>query len=233
MAAREVRRVLGYVRVSTAEQGVSGLSLEGQRKAIRMEAKRRGWELIDVYADVASARSRNGRIQLGHALEELREGRADALLATKVDRIARSMLDFATIANDADRQGWALVLAESGFDMSTPYGKAMAGMASVFAELEADLISERTRSAMAVAKAKATKAGTPRKPDWSKVTSSGRPIGRPRLIDANLTRRIKRLRQTGQSFEAIAATLTAEGLPTPTGGPVWRWQTVALVARRG
>jgi DNA invertase Pin-like site-specific DNA recombinase len=222
MTSKEVRNVLGYVRVSTSGQGDSGLGLEAQRAAIEAECERRGWQLLTVYTDVASGKT-NGRRELQAALAELAAHRADALVATKVDRIARSMFGFANIAQDAHRQNWALVLVQGGFDMSTPYGKAMAGMSSVFAELEGDMISERTREAMAIAKARQKAHG----PKPGKML-----IGRPKLIAESLEDRIVHLRASGNTYEAIAAKLTAERVPTPTGRDIWSWTTVSRVVNR-
>lgn len=212
-------RVIGYCRVSTTDQGVSGLGLEAQRAAIEAECRRRGWNLVAVHTDVTSGKSLNGRYELAAALAALAAGKADALVAAKVDRIARSTFDFAKIAKDAGRQGWALVLLEGDFDMSTISGKAMAGMMAVFAEMERDIIAERTRNAMAVVKARG-------------ITKSGKPVGRPRTIAPEVEKRIVGRRRAGKSFQVIAAELDRAGIPTPTGQGGWSWATVSRVVRR-
>ena len=219
MTKDQIKRVLAYVRVSTGEQGDSGLGLEAQREAIGAECQRRGWELVEIYQDVASGKSLNGRGELARALADLAAGRADALLVTKLDRLSRSLLDFAGMVDRAKRQGWALVVVGGDFDMSTPNGRLMANMLATFAEYEREIISERTKEAMAIAKAQGPKPGK-------------KPIGRAKVIGPALEARIVRMRKRGMSFEAIAAKLTADGVPTPSGGPAWSWRTVATVTKR-
>src|SRR3712207_1768458 len=85
---------LAYVRVSTEEQVSEGASLAGQRQALTVEANRRGWDVEVVADEGLSARSLN-RPGLQHALERLDEGSADALLAVRLDRVSRSVADFA------------------------------------------------------------------------------------------------------------------------------------------
>jgi len=215
----EIKRVLAYVRVSTDVQEESGAGLEAQREEVAAECRRRGWELVEVYQDVASGKTLNGRHELRRALDDLAAGRADGLLVTKLDRLSRSLLDFAGLVDRAKRQGWALVVLAGDFDMSTPAGRAMANMLAVFAEYEREMISQRTKEAMAVVKARGPKPGK-------------KPVGRAKSISPALEARIVRMRKRGWSYQRIAAKLTADGVPTPTGGDAWSFTTVALVCRR-
>ena len=137
----------------------------------------------------------------------------------KLDRLSRSLLDFAGLVDLAKRQGWALIVLAGDFDMSTPAGRAMANMLAVFAEYEREMISQRTREALAVVKARGPREGK-------------KAIGRAKAISPQLEARIVRMRRRGMAFEAIAAKLTADGVPTPAGGAAWSWRTVATVARR-
>ena len=214
MTKDQIKRVLAYVRVSTSEQGDSGLGLEAQREAIGAECGRRGWELVEIHQDVASGKSLNGRAELARALADLAAGRADALLVTKLDRLSRSLLDFAGMVDRAKREGWALVVVGGDFDMSTPNGRLMANMLATFAEYEREIISQRTKDALAVAKAK------------------GRKLGRKSKVSPEVQLRIVAMRAAGMTFEAIAAALTAEGVATPTAADHWAWQSVSQIVRR-
>lgn len=146
-------KVVGYVRVSTEEQGRSGLGLKAQRNAIREECARRGWELVGIEEDVASDRSRKRRPGLARAVAACAAGTAEGLVAAKLDRLSRSLLDFAALLDDARRGGWTVVALDQGFDLSTPNGRAMAGMLAVFAQWERELIGERTSAALAAKRA--------------------------------------------------------------------------------
>src|SRR5262249_56699424 len=72
------------------------------------------------------------------------------VIVAKLDRLFRSVADAATVIADFDKKGIQLVAIAEAFDMTSPYGRAMAQMASVFAELERAMIRERTRSAIRV-----------------------------------------------------------------------------------
>ncbi len=192
--------VLGYVRVSTSEQADSGLGLRAQRSAIRAECARHGWTLAKVYEDAgASAKSLSGRPALAEALDVLAQGEAGALVVSKLDRLARSVADFAGLVRRAEAEGWALIVVDLGVDMSTPTGGLLANVTASVAEWERQVIAQRTRDALKALKA------------------SGVKLGRPRLLDPGLADRIRAERDTGATLQAIADRLNAAGTTTPTG----------------
>ena len=198
---------VGYTRVSTGEQGDSGLGLEAQRDAIRAECDRQGWQLVDIYEDVASGGSTRKRPELARALQAVAAQEADVLVVSKLDRLTRSMLDFAQIMEQARKEGWALVVIDLAVDMTTPNGALIAGIMSVLAEWERQIISERTKSALAVARKRGVRLG--RKPGVSEETK-------------NL---IRFMRREGRSWREVAEGLTKAGIPTAQGG-VWHASTV-------
>jgi len=209
----EVRRVIGYVRVSTSDQGRSGLGLEAQVEAINLKARSKGWEVVRIAKDVASGKTMNGRHELQAALSDLKAHRADALVATKLDRISRSTIDFATLLETASKQRWHVVMLELDMDTSTPTGKLIAGVLANVAQFEREMIGQRTREALAVAKARGTR------------------LGRARLITPDLEKRILRMRRSGKSYEAIAEKLNGENIAAPAGG-TWGWTTISRVVAR-
>lgn len=210
-----VTTVIGYVRVSTSEQAQSGAGLDVQRAAIRAECERRGWTLLGLHEDAgASGRSMNGRPGLASAVERLERHEADALVVSKLDRLSRSMLDFAGLMERSRRKGWALVALDLGVDTSTPSGEAMANVLATFAQLERRLIGERTRDALAVKR------------------QSGVRLGRPPVLDRRVVRRIVRLRRSGATLTSIADRLNRDGVSTAHGGQVWRHSSVRAVLGR-
>jgi DNA invertase Pin-like site-specific DNA recombinase len=208
---------IGYARVSTEEQGVSGLSLEAQRQALADEAQRRGWKLRSVFEDVASGKSRTGRGGFAAAVAAVDTGEADILLALRVDRLSRSLRDLVELMDKSAQEGWALVTLDLRVDTTTPHGKAMARMAGVFAELERDLIAERTKAALAVKK------------------RSGARLGRPVSLPRPVAERIRREHAQGIGWTAIARALNEGGVPTAQGGRRWYPSTIRarFVARQG
>ena len=207
-------RVIGYVRVSTDEQGQSGAGLEAQRQAIVAECKRRGWELLEVIEDAGFSAKDLKRPGIQAALEVLEKGDAKGLVAAKLDRLSRSMLDFTALMATAQKQGWALVALDCAVDTTTPAGEAMASVLAVFAQFERRLISQRTREALAVKR------------------SQGVRLGRPPTLDTKLVTRIRRERARGRTFAAIAEQLNDEQVPTAHGGKRWYPTTVRNLALR-
>lgn len=209
MSKRQITRALGYCRVSTEEQAAHGHGLAAQHDTITTEAERRGWA-VTIHADEGATGKRINPT-LADCLEQLRTGRADALIVGKMDRLARSVLHAADIMNAARTQGWDLIVCDLGVDLSSPQGKAMANMLATFAELERDMISQRTREGLAAARAK------------------GKRIGAPRLVTAHVVDQIVRARHDGQSYASIARSLEEGGLLSPAGRPSWQASTVRRI----
>ncbi len=207
-AKRPVTRALAYLRVSTEEQVTNGNGLDAQRLTVTAEAERRGWQVEVVADEGASGKHVKPRTAF---LDQLAAGRADALIVSMLDRLARSVLHSADIVNLAHAQGWDLVVCDLGVDLSTPQGRAMANMLATFAEFERDLIGVRTREGLAAAKAR------------------GKQIGRPRLAPSAVVDRIVRAREQGASFSAIARELTAATVLSPQGRPAWQASTVRRI----
>jgi len=204
-------RTVGYIRVSTDEQLDSGAGLEAQRAAIEAEVSRRGWELAEVFEDAASGEKLAGRSGLEAALAAVEGGEAEGLVVAKLDRLSRSLLDFAALMERSQRRGWALVALDLGVDTSSPSGEMMASVLAVFAQFERRLIGQRTRDALAVRKAQ------------------GVQLGRRSRVPAAIVRRVRREREQGASLAAIADGLTRDGVPTSYGGKRWYASTVRVV----
>lgn len=207
-------KVIGYVRVSTSEQVDSGASVKGQRMAIKAEASRRGWDLVRFYLDTASGKSLAGRDGLAQAIKVLEHGKADALVVAKLDRLSRSLLDFAGLMERSGRKGWSLVALDVGVDTTTPSGEAMVGVLAVFAQFERRLIAQRTKDALAIKKAEGVR------------------LGRPTSLPVAVAKRISRLRKRGMSYKAISDVLNEEEVPTGQGGAKWYPATVRKVLSR-
>src|SRR3954454_24531857 len=207
-------RVIGYVRVSTDEQGVSGAGLEAQRRAIEAECRRRGWELVETIEECGYSAKDLRRPGVKEALRTLEAGEASALVVAKLDRLSRSMIDFTALMAKAQRQGWALVALDCAVDTTTPTGEAMANMLATFAQFERRLIGQRTREALAVKKARGVR------------------LGRPPTLPQAVVRRIQRQRAGGESLRAIANSLNRDEVPTAQRGAQWHAATVRQVLLR-
>lgn len=211
---------IGYVRVSTADQADSGLGLSAQRDAIRSYAEKNGLTVIAWHEDVAisgkvAPESRPGMCA---ALDALNGGSAAILIAAKLDRLSRSTKDAANLLELSDKRGWTLRTADGtvGGDDS-PMGRAAVGMASVFSQLERDMIATRTREALAELKA------------------DGKELGKPTKLPDEVITRIILAMDDGQSLRAIAGDLMADGITTGSGSATWRPVQVkrAVESQRG
>jgi DNA invertase Pin-like site-specific DNA recombinase len=206
-------KVLGYVRVSTDEQANSRLGLNAQRVAIAQACIERGWELVEIIEDAGYSAKNLDRpgIQRALGMLEGREPHAKALVVAKLDRLSRSLLDFASIMERARRKGWSLAALDLGVDTTTPAGEMIANVMATFAQFERHLIGERTKAALAVKKAQGAK------------------LGRPRTLPASTRTRIRRMRGRGMTLAAIADKLNRERVPTAHGGARWHASTVRAV----
>ncbi len=114
-------KAVGYMRVSTAEQSESGLGLAAQHAAIEAECQQRGWELIQVLSDAGvSGKSTKNRPALTEALRLVEGGEAEAVVVSKLDRLSRSLRDFAALMERARAKRWNLVALDLGVDLSSP-----------------------------------------------------------------------------------------------------------------
>src|SRR5207245_7778866 len=124
---------------------------------------RRGWAEADIQFITEAATGKDAkRPGLEKAREALAAGDAGALVVAKMDRLSRSLLDFAQIMQEAQKQGWALIALDCPVDLTTPMGEALAAIIATFAQLERKMIGERTRDALTEKRAAGIKLGRPR-----------------------------------------------------------------------
>lgn len=141
--------IIGYARVSTKDQNLN-MQIDALKKA--------GCERI--YQEKVTG-TKDDRTELNKALEAIREG--DKFVVYKLDRLARSTLKLLKVAQELESKKIELVSIQDNIDTSTPMGKAMFRMLAVLAELERDMIAERTRSGLEAARARGRNGGRPRK----------------------------------------------------------------------
>lgn len=207
---RPIGTVVAYTRVSTSEQADSGAGLAAQEAAIRAEVERRGWALVRVYTDAGvSGASLDKRPALTEARNAIASGEADTLMVAKIDRLSRSLADYAGLISRSLREGWHLVALN--LDLTTSHGRAMAGMLAVFSELEREMTGTRTREALAAKRARGVR------------------FGRKVKLSAEVRHRIGAEREAGATLAAIAENLNSDGVPTAQGGASWYPSTVRAV----
>lgn len=224
--------MVAYTRVSTASQGLSGLGLAAQRRAIEAVAADRGWSLIwcgdengERSGDLVRVTRRgvelrtDRRPELDRALALLRKKKAAGLVVAAFDRLARNSLDLGVLVPFFQANNWALVVLDMCVDMTTPEGAFQAGVRAQAADFQRATIRRNTKAALAVKKAQ------------------GATLGNPKLLAGRTSgvvlRRIVKARKAGQTLTRIADDLNRDGIPTPFGGVRWWPSSVRAVVLRG
>ncbi len=192
-------KVAIYARVST-----DGQSVNAQLADLRETAERRGWEIVQEFTDkgISGAKGSDERPALDAMLKAATRREFDMVAAWSVDRLGRSLQHLVNGLNDLKDVGVGLYLHKQGLDTTTTTGKAMFGMLGVFAEFERDLIRERVRAGMKVAKAEQA-AGKERLHKNGRVK---KPIGRP-PVGADMERKVLELRAEKWGVNRIAREL--------------------------
>lgn len=136
-------KVFGYTRVSTENQ-LENYSIDEQEERIRSYCRAKGWQLLQIFTDGGYSGSNTSRPALQRMLAGIKAGGADAVVACKLDRLSRSQKDTLYLIEDQMlAYGVDFISIQENFDTSSPLGRAMIGILSVFAQLEKDQIAER------------------------------------------------------------------------------------------
>ncbi len=175
-------RVGLYARVSTHDQQ----TLPMQLSAMRDYVKRRGWKVILKVEDVGSGASVRARRE--ELLKAARRREVNAIVVWRLDRWGRSLVDLVTTLQELASLQVGFVSLSEALDLTTPSGRALAGMLAVFAEFERDILRDRVKAGIAQAR------------------KEGRPHGRPPTV-AKQIGQIKALARNGLSQSAIARRL--------------------------
>lgn len=175
-------RVGLYARVSTNDQQ----TLPMQNRAMREYAARRGWTIAMQVREVGSgAARRNAREKL---LEAARRREIDLVLVWRLDRWGRSVTDLLATLQELEHLDVGFVSLTEALDLTTPAGRAMAGLLAIFAEFEREILRERTRAGLAHAR------------------QNGKQLGRPKTAGLQATE-IRKLYRAGVAKAEIARRL--------------------------
>ncbi len=211
-------KLLGYIRVSRVggREGDSFQAPNQQRDAITAYAKAHGHTVQWLEPDLDESGSKLDRPAMQKALKQLREGKADGIIAAKLDRLTRSVSDLGRLLETAKAEKWNLIAIDLGVDLSTSNGKLVAQLLGVVAEWELN----RRRDGFAEARAGAIRRG---------VQIGPPPAGYRKAEDGSLEPNEHapavlaafELRANGGSWSQVAALLTAASVPTHRGREHW------------
>jgi DNA invertase Pin-like site-specific DNA recombinase len=183
-----------YVRVSTDRQ-----SVENQIAELTAVAKRRGWEIVQIYRDegISGAKGREDRPGLDAMLKDAGRGKFDVIMAWSIDRLGRSLSDLLRTMQELEAFKVDIFVDQQGLDTTTPMGRLIFQVTGAFAEFERAMIRQRVRAGL------------------KRAVASGKALGRPPL-DGTLKERIKVALDEGGSIRKVADKLKT------SRGTVWR-----------
>lgn len=206
---------VAYYRVSTARQGSSGLGLEAQQRAVRDYLNGGNWQLCAEYTEVESGK-RNSRPKLAEALAAAKRYKAKLIIA-KLDRLARNV---AFIAN--------LMESKVEFEaVDMPDANPLTiHIISAVAQHERELISQRTKAALAEAKARGRRLGNPTNLEEARKRAAEVRRSTARQSASNALVLIQKLQSIGiETLREIAEQLNERHYPAPRGG---QWQATQV-----
>jgi len=155
-------KAIGYIRVSTDEQAKEGISLDNQTSRIKAYCESQDWELVKVFSDEGSSGKDMKRRSLRNLVSFLEADHVDVVVVYKTDRLTRKQRHLYQLLEDNfEKKGIGFKSVTEPFDTTTAMGKGFLGMLGVFAQLEGDLISERTKEALRYKKEKGELVGSP------------------------------------------------------------------------
>jgi len=221
-----MKTAIAYFRVSTSEQGKSGLGLEAQREAVERFAKAEGFTLVNSFEEIETGKGADAldrRPVLQAALAAAKKEGAPILIA-KLDRLSRNVH---FISGLMEQKTIPFIVTEYGAN-ADPF---MLHLYATFAEQERKLISERTKAALAAAKARGVKLGNP---NIAAATVLGAVAiqANSNAFAQKVAPYITAARANGcKTFRDVAEALNARGVATARGGK-WAPMTVRLIEQR-
>lgn len=209
-----MKRAIVYIRVSTQKQGKSGLGLEAQQTIIERFTNQEGFEIAQTFTEVQSGKDDDARRpQLKAALEAARKAKAPVIVA-KLDRLSRDVHFISGLM----KERVSFIVADLGAD-TDPF---MLHIYAALAEKERRMISQRTKDALAEAKANGKQLGG--------LRDHGRDLKQAAIERAKALEPLF-AELAGKSAREIARVLNERSEPTPTGKP-WSAMTVIRAQKR-
>jgi len=152
-------RAVLYLRVSTTDRQTT----ENQRMVLAKVAEHRGWEIVETYEDIgiSGAKGRDKRPAFDQMLKDAVRRKFDVTMCWSIDRLGRSVLHVANAMAELDAAGVALYSDQQAIDSTTPMGRAMIQMASVFGEQERQMIRSRVVTGLNRVRVEGKKLGRP------------------------------------------------------------------------
>ena len=218
-------RTIGYVRVSTDRQAEQGVSLEAQEAKIRAMATVQGSDLLDVIVDGGESAKSLNRPGLQQLLVLVNEGKVQAVIVAKLDRLTRSVKDLCGLLELFEKRKVALVSVAESLDTGSAAGRLVITIMAAVSQWEREAIGERTRDALRHKRGNGERVGNIE--FGYRLAADGKHL-EPNPSEQAALAAIRKLRARGSTLRGIAKELNTNGHRTRRGTP-WRLESVARV----
>ncbi len=214
-------KAVGYIRVSTEEQARDGVSLDNQRKRIEAFCVAKDWDLTHIYVDEGKTGSNLKREGVQKLTHDCKAHRFDIVVIYKLDRLTRSVKDLGYLIELFDKSSVSFSSVSDNFDTTTANGKLVLHILGSVAQWERDIISGRTKDALAHKKSE-RQIYSPL-PLGFEAGEDGRLI--ENQTELAVVKKIRKLRRAGASYQRIADKLNSAGITAKRGS---KWYSASV-----
>lgn len=219
-------QAVGYIRVSTNEQANEGISLQNQKEKIRLYCQMNDLDLVEIIEDAGASGKNLKREGVQRLLTLADEGAIDAVIVYKLDRLSRRVIDTLQIIERLESQDIIFHSLQEKIDTHSAMGKFFLNITASFAQMERDMISERTSDALQSKIARKERTGSI--PYGYQVSTNGIDLIEHPEEQRAITL-ITELRNKAYSYSAICRELAARNYPAR--GKQWYPQTVKNILK--
>lgn len=217
-----MKKAIGYVRVSTQEQASEGVSLSAQEAKIRAYAQLNDFSLTNIEVDAGLSGKNTDRAGLQNILRMVENGEVGAVIVYKLDRLSRKVTDTLEMIEHFEKLGVAFHSIQEKVDTKSAIGKFFLTITAAFAQMERDVISERTVMALKEKRRQGKLAGNV---PFGFTLADDKETLIENPVEIEIIRVCKELRGRGVTLQGIADELTSKGY-NPKSGKKWHCQSV-------
>jgi len=221
-------KAYGYCRVSTEEQAREGISLDAQEEKIQEYAKFKDLELVKIIREEGESGKNLDRPGLQKLLQLVEDQKAEALIVYKLDRLTRNTSDLLQLVEEIFKKGNTRFFSiTEEIDTDSAMGKFFLTIMGAMAQMERELVSERTSAALQYKKSQGDSLG--KIPfGWDRI--DGQLVRDP--AESKLLRKLKRWRKKGDSYAKIAQKLNEQGIKPKRKNTKWHASSVYYILNR-
>jgi len=222
-----MKMAIGYIRVSTSEQAIEGISLDNQKTKIRSYCSLNDLKLVEIIEDAGKSGKNLNREGIQELLTRIRDKSINAVIVYKLDRLSRKVIDTLTLIETIEKASITFHSLNEKIDTGTAVGRFFLNITASLAQMERDLVSERTKDALQMKISNGQRAG--QIPYGWRLSDDGNTLIKHEKEQEAISL-IKRLHKKGYSYRAICVELEKAG-HKPIG-KTWHPKTIGSVLKR-